>query len=80
MILLQKIKNSKSTGYFYYPNDTKGPGMIEIDTDTGDVYVKELSLFDKENDSIYFANKAKATVKKMWDSNDLPEEKFIAWG
>lgn len=80
MMLLQKIKNSKSIGYFYTPEDYPGPGMIEIDPITGNVEVVELSAFDKKDGHSYFANKARGAVKQMWDKGDLPDEKFLAWG
>ena len=33
MIKLEKIKNSKSNGYFYHPENTADVGMIEIKGD-----------------------------------------------
>ncbi|TWT09872.1 hypothetical protein [Streptococcus sp. sy004] len=80
MLLLQKIKNSNRIGYFYTPEDYPGPGMVEINTTTGDVEIVELSAFDKKDGCPYFANKARGVVKQMWDSGELPDEKFLAWG
>ena len=39
MIKFVKIFNSKITGYWYFPENNKAPGMIEINTKTGDVEV-----------------------------------------
>ncbi|HEL1585392.1 TPA: hypothetical protein TXJ06_002192 [Streptococcus suis] len=80
MILLEKIHNSNSVGYFYTPENYPGPGMIEIDTQTGEVEVVELSAFDKQDDYPYFANKARGIVKRLWDSGEMPDRKFVAYG
>ncbi|MGT2926871.1 hypothetical protein [Streptococcus cuniculipharyngis] len=80
MILLEKIQNSKSVGYFYTPENYPGPGMIEIDTKTGEVEIVELSAYDKKDDYPYFANKARGIVKRLWDSGEMPDKKFVAYG
>lgn len=79
MLKLIKIFNSKSKGYWYIP-DGKDPGMIEIDEKTGEVTIVVQSNYDIELGYPYFANKARGIVKQMWDSGELPDEKFLAWG
>ena len=75
---LRKIENTVNIRY-YYPNDTKIPGIVEL-KENGDVSIIKLSKYDIENDSLYLANKAKAALRKMWESNNFPEEHFLAWG
>ena len=72
---LRKIENTVNIRYYYYPNDTKIPGIVEL-KENGDVSIIKLSKYDIEND----ANKAKAALRKMWESNNFPEEHFLAWG
>lgn len=79
MLKLIKIFNSNTTGYWYIP-ENRDPGMIEIDVTTGEVTVSIESSYDKELGYPYFANKARGTVKQMWDKGELPDEKFFAWG
>ncbi|HEL1603159.1 TPA: hypothetical protein TXL59_001473 [Streptococcus suis] len=79
MLKLIKIFNSNSKGYWYIP-ENRDPGMIEIDEKTGEVTVAIESSYDKELGYPYFANKAKGIVKQMWDRQELPDEKFFAWG
>ena len=76
---LRKIENTVNIRYYYYPNDTKIPGIVEL-KENGDVFIIKLSKFDIENESLYLANKAKAAVRKMWSLNKFPEEHFLAWG
>ncbi len=76
---LRKIENTVNIRYYYYPNDTKIPGIVEL-KENGDVFIIKLSKFDIENDDLYLANKAKAAVGKMWSLNKFPEEHFLAWG
>jgi|GEM_PF-2532878 len=78
---LIKIENTVNIRYYYYyyPNDTKIPGIVEL-KENGDVSIIKLSKYDIENDSLYLANKAKAALRKMWESNNFPEEHFLAWG
>ena len=77
---LRKIENIVNISYYYYyPNDTKIPGIVEL-KENGDVSIIKLSKYDIENDSLYLANKAKAALRKMWESNNFPEEHFLAWG
>ncbi|QWQ39298.1 hypothetical protein KMP11_02945 [Gemella sp. zg-570] len=80
MLLLEKIQNSSITGYFYTPQNYAGPGIIEIVPDTGEVYILELSSFDKQDDSTFFANRARGLVKQLWDSGEFPDKNFYAWG
>lgn len=77
---LKKIENIVNIRYYYYyPIDTKIPGIVEL-KENGDVSIIKLSKYDIENDNLYLANKAKAVVRKMWESNNFPEEHFLAWG
>ncbi len=78
---LRKIENivNISYYYYYYPNDTKIPGIVEL-KENGDVSIIKLSKYDIENDNLYLANKAKAALRKMWESNNFPKEHFLAWG
>nr|BAM94868.1 hypothetical protein [Streptococcus suis] len=80
MILLEKISNSKSVGYFYTPENYPGPGMIEINTQTGEVEFVELSAYDKQDGYPYFANKARGIVKQLWNIGEMPDVKFVAYG
>lgn len=78
---LRKIENIVNIRYYYYyyPIDTKIPGIVEL-KENGDVSIIKLSKYDIENDNLYLANKAKAELRKMWESNNFPEEHFLAWG
>lgn len=77
---LRKIENIVNISYYYYyPNDTKILGIVEL-KENGDVSIIKLSKYDIENDNLYLANKAKAALRKMWESNNFPEEHFLAWG
>lgn len=78
---LRKIENIVNIRYYYYyyPIDTKIPGIVEL-KENGDVSIIKLSKYDIENDNLYLANKAKAALRKMWVSNNFPEEHFLAWG
>lgn len=77
---LRRVENTVNIRYYYYyPNDTKIPGIVEL-KENGDVFIIKLSKFDIENESLYLANKAKAAVRKMWSLNKFPEEHFLAWG
>ena len=76
---LRKIENTVNIRYYYYPIDTQIPGIVEL-KENGDVYIIKLSKYDIENDGLYLANKAKAELRKMWESNNFPEEHFLAWG
>lgn len=76
---LRRIENTVNIRYYYYPNDTKIPGIVEL-KENGDIFIIKLSKFDIENESLYLANKAKAAVRKMWSLNKFPEEHFLAWG
>lgn len=81
-LILRKIENTVNISYYYYyyyPNDTKIPGIVEL-KENGDVSIIKLSKYDIENDHLYLANKAKAALRKMWESNNFPEEHFLAWG
>ena len=66
MIKLEKIKNSKSNGYFYHPENTADVGMIEI---KGDEVVGVP----------YYANKARAEVLRLLKAGQLVDEKLLAW-
>ena len=79
---LRRVENTVNIRYYYYyyyPNDTKIPGIVEL-KENGDVSIIKLSKYDIENDHLYLANKAKAALRKMWESNNFPEEHFLAWG
>lgn len=79
MMKLIKIFNSNSKGYWYIP-ENRDPGMIENNEKTGDVLVVVESSYDKELGYPYYANRAKGYVKQMWDKQELPDERFFAWG
>lgn len=79
MIRFVKIFNSKSTGYWYYPENNQLPGMVEINTQTGDVDVVVESTLDQELGYPIYANKAKAYVKRLFDSGEMPEEESLIW-
>lgn len=79
MIRFVKIFNSKSTGYWYYPENNRIPGMVEINTQTGDVDVVVESTLDQELGYPIYANKAKAYVKRLFDSGEMPEEESLIW-
>lgn len=78
MIKLQKIpSSSRSTGYFYFPENTEDVGMIEIKNN--DVFVAVESNHDKELGVPYYANKARAEVLRLLKSGNLVESKILAW-
>lgn len=77
MIKLEKIKNSKSNGYFYHPENTADVGMIEIKGD--EVVVAVESNRDKELGVPYYANKARAEVLRLLKAGQLIDEKLLAW-
>ena len=77
MIKLEKIKHSKSKGYFYHPENTDDVGMIEIKGDK--VIVAVESNRDKELRAPYFANKARAEVLRLLKAGHLVDEKLLAW-
>lgn len=79
MIKFVKIFNSKITGYWYFPENNKAPGMIEINTKTGDVDVVVESILDQELGYPIYANKAKSYVKRLFDSGDMPDEENLVW-
>lgn len=79
MIRFVKIFNSKNTGYWYYPENNEIPGMVEINTQTGDVDVVVESTLDQELGYPIYANKAKAYVKRLFDSGEMPEEESLIW-
>lgn len=79
MIKFVKIFNSKITGYWYFPENNKAPGMIEINTKTGDVDVVVESILDQELGYPIYANKAKSYVKRLFDSGDMPDEEYLVW-
>lgn len=79
MIRFVKIFNSKITGYWYFPENNKAPGMIEINTKTGDVDVVIESILDQELGYPIYANKAKSYVKRLFDSGDMPDEENLVW-
>jgi len=79
MIKFVKIFNSKSNGYWYYPEDNNVPGMIEINEKTGDVDVVVESTLDQELGYPIYANKAKSYVKRLFDSGDMPDEEYLVW-
>lgn len=79
MIKFVKIINSQSTGYWYYPENNKAPGMIEINEETGNVDVAVESTLDQELGYPIYANKAKAYVKRLFDSGELPDEESLVW-
>lgn len=78
MLKLIKIFNSSMLGYWYIP-ENRDPGMIEIDENTGEVKVIIESNYDRELSYPYYANKARAAVKRMWDKGELESEKFFIW-
>lgn len=77
MIKLEKIKHSKSKGYFYHPENTDDVGMIEIKGD--EVVVAVESNRDKELGVPYYANKARAEVLRLLKAGQLVDEKLLAW-
>ena len=77
MIKLEKIKNSKSNGYFYHPENTAHVGTIEIKGD--EVVVAVESNRDKELGVPYYANKARAEVLRLLKADQLVDEKLLAW-
>ena len=77
MIKLEKIKNSKSNGYFYHPENTADVGMIEIKGD--EVVVAVESNRDKELGVPYYANKAMAELLRLLKAGQLVDEKLLAW-
>ena len=79
MIRFVKIFNSKITGYWYFPENNKAPGMIEINTKTGDVDIVIGSILDQELEYPIYANKAKSYVKRLFDSGDMPDEENLVW-
>lgn len=79
MLKLIKITNSELQGYFYIPENST-PGIIGVDTVTGEVFVSVESTYDIDLGYPYYANKARGLVKQMMDSGELPDEKFYAWG
>ncbi|MDU6572603.1 MAG: hypothetical protein E6510_00105 [Gemella haemolysans] len=79
MIRFVKIFNSKITGYWYFPENNKAPGMIEINTKTGDVDIVIESILDQELEYPIYANKAKSYVKRLFDSGDMPDEENLVW-
>lgn len=79
MIRFVKIFNSKNTGYWYYPENNEIPGIVEINTQTGDVDVVVESTLDQELGYPIYANKAKAYVKRLFDSGEMPEEESLIW-
>ena len=79
MIKFVKIFNSKITGYWYFPENNKAPGMIEINTKTGDVDVVVESILDQELEYPIYANKAKSYVKRLFDSGEMPDEENLVW-
>lgn len=79
MIRFVKIFNSKITGYWYFPENKKAPGMIEINTKTGDVDVVIESTLDQELGYPIYANKAKSYVKRIFDSGEMPDEEDLVW-
>lgn len=83
MLKLLKIINSSSKGYWYIPEDSS-PGLIEIDEKTGKVTIVIVSPYDVELGYPYYANKARGAIKRMWDKekkiDNMPDEKFYAWG
>lgn len=79
MIKFVKIFNSKITGYWYFPENNKAPGMIEINTKTGEVDVVVESILDQELGYPIYANKAKSYVKSLFDSGDMPDEEYLVW-
>jgi len=79
MIKFVKIFNSKITGYWYFPENNKAPGMIEINTKTGEVDVVVESILDQELGYPIYANKARAYVKRLFDSGKMPDEESLVW-
>ncbi|WP_233340679.1 hypothetical protein [Streptococcus sp. 121] len=79
MLKLIKVFNSNTNGYWYIP-ENRDPGLIEIDEVTGEVTIALESSYDQELGYPYFASIARGKVKQMWDQQDLPDEKFFAWG
>lgn len=79
MIKFVKISNSKSKGYWYYPENNNTPGMIEINEKTGDVNVIVESALDQELGYPIYTNKARAYVKSLFDSGKIPDEESLVW-
>lgn len=79
MLKLVRMKNTEKICYFYFPEGRTEPGIIEIDKNNQAVVIQE-STYDKEVGAPFFANKARAYVQRMWDSNNLLDEKLFAWG
>lgn len=78
MLKLIKIFSSTILGYWYIP-ENKDPGLIEINSETGEVIVSIESNYDKELGYPYYANKARGEVKKMLDEGNLVTEITINW-
>ena len=74
-----KFLIQKSTGYWYYPENNTAPGMIEINEKTGNVDVVVESTLDQELGYPIYANKAKAYVKRLFDSGEMPDEESLVW-
>ena len=79
MIKFVKISNSKSKGYWYYPENNNVPGMIEVNEKTGEVNVVVESTLDQELGYPIYANKARACVKRLFDSGKMPDEESLVW-
>ena len=79
MIKFVKISNSKSKGYWYYPENNNVPGMIEVNEKTGDVNVVVESTLDQELGYPIYANKARTYVKRLFDSGKMPDEESLVW-
>lgn len=77
MIKLEKIKHSKSKGYFYHPENKEDVGMIEIIGNDAVIVVE--ANRDKELGVPYYANKARAEVLRLMKSGDLVDSKILAW-
>lgn len=78
MLKLIKIFNSSRKGYWYIP-ENRDPGMIEIDESTGEVTIVIESSYDKELGYPYYANRARGSVKQMWEKDEMPDEKLLVW-
>ena len=77
---LKRVKRSDKIAYYYFPEGSKIPGLVEVDTNTGEVNLVRISSHEKKNGFNNFVSKARGAVKKMLDDGELLDEKYFAWG
>ena len=79
MIRLKRVVKAESNGYFYFPENKTEPGIIEIDSNTGEVYIAEESSYDKKLGVPYYANRALSEVQRLVQADNLVNEKVLVW-